>query len=38
MKTFQQFGLVLLLALGLAACGESQQPAASLDPVAVSRR
>lgn len=34
MKTFQQFGLVLLLALGLAACGESQQPAASLDPVA----
>jgi len=34
MKTFQQFGLVLLLALGLAACGESQQPAASFDPVA----
>ena len=34
MKTFQQFGLVLLLALGLAACGESQQPGASLDPVA----
>lgn len=34
MKTLHQLGLVLLLALGLAACGDSQKPAASLDPVA----